>query len=79
MTTSIVYMQCNVLWTVYPYVFLLRHSELLTERKLLDCSRQQSNQLASKVDDLGFQLDQMQHEKCKVSATTNLKLPFMVD
>lgn len=44
-------------------------SELLAERKLLDCSRQQSNQLASKVDELGFQLDQMQHEKYKVNAT----------
>ena len=42
-------------------------SELLAERKLLDCSQQQSNQLASKVDELGFQLDQMQHEKHKVN------------
>ena len=51
----------------YSGAFLLHYSELLTERKLLDCSRQQSNQLASKVDKLGFQLDQMQHEKHKVS------------
>ena len=51
--------------------FLPCYSELSSERKLLDCSRQQSDKLASKVDELGFQLDQMQHEKEKVSATTD--------
>ena len=44
------------------------YSELSSERQLLDCSRQQSDKLASKVDELGLQLDQMQHEKYKVNA-----------
>lgn len=44
-------------------------SELLSERKLLDTNRQQSDKLASKVDELEFQMDQMQHEKDKVRLT----------
>ena len=49
------------------HALLSPYSELLAERKLLDCSQQQTNQLASKVDELGFQLDEMQHEKHKVN------------
>ena len=54
---------CSLLLYIMLHAYC---SELFSERKLLDTSRQQSDKLASKVDELEFQMDQMQHEKNKV-------------